>query len=306
MNLTDLETFILVASSGSVTAAAKSLGVPKSTVSRRLKRLEEELGQPLITRSANRIGLTAQGVLLHERCEPAIETLHNAERELEGMAEEPVGTLRITTLSILGLASSLTELFLEFVRLHPRVTLEVFNTDQVMDLVEERIDVALRPTGASITVHDVRLHSRPLGAIHGALYASPDYLARRGRPERVEEISEHIHVATTVFQNGVTLLGPRGRKHRVPLAARYYTSSVSPLLHATCSGATVGILPPLLAAPEVARGQLVPLLEPWRARGAQIDIVYPTTSLVLARARALITFLEERAAQSGLLSLEDA
>lgn len=303
MNLTDLETFLLVASSGSVTAAAKTLGVPKSTVSRRVQRLEEELDQSLVTRSPNRVRLTSEGVLLHERCAPALAIIHNAERELEGLAEEPVGLLRVTTLSLFGLAPMLSELFLEFLDLHPRVTLDVLSTDQFMDLVEDEIDLALRPLGSDMTVGDIRLTRQPLGTIDASLYASPDYLERHGRPEELEQVPEHMHVTTPVVAKGGVLFdGPRGEQRRIDLDCRYFTSSVAHVHAATCSGATVGLLPSFLATPEVARGRLVPLLEDWRMRGARIGLVHPAASSTSAKTRALVAFLRERAVPSGLVS----
>lgn len=303
MNLTDLETFLLVASSGSVTAAAKSLGVPKSTVSRRVQRLEEALDQPLVTRSPNRVRLTTQGVLLHERCAPALATIHNAERELEGLAEEPIGRVRVTTLSLLGLAPMLADLFLEFLERHPRVTLDVRATDQVMDLVEERIDLAIRPMGADPAGGDVRLRRQQLGTLDGSLYASPDYLERHGRPDRLEQIPEHVHVADPVIaEGGAVFEGPRGEQRRIHLDARYFTSSIAHVLTATCRGATLGLLPSFLAAPEVARGRLVPLLGDWRLRGARIGLVYPAASGASAKTRAIVEFLQEHAVASGLVS----
>ncbi|TPV95906.1 MAG: LysR family transcriptional regulator [Myxococcales bacterium FL481] len=302
VNISDLETFILVVSSGSITAAAKTLGVPKSTVSRRIKRLETELDQPLVARSPNRIRLTTQGTLLYERCEPAIAAIHSAGRELHGLGEEPIGTLRVTVLSAMSLAPALSELFLEFVAEHPRVTLEVIASNQVIDLVEDRIDLALRPAGSAVTTGDARLRSRALGVLQPALFASPEYIERHGEPTRVEQLGDHLRVLGLVFKECVMLEGPRNKQYKVHARPRYYTSSLAHVADATHRGTTVGILLPAIAQPECARGRLVPILDGWRVRGSQIDLVYPATAVTMAKTRAMITFLRERAVPSGLLS----
>jgi LysR family transcriptional regulator for bpeEF and oprC len=302
VNLTDLETFVLVATAGSLTAAAKELAVPKSTISRRVRRLEEAIGLPLVSRTPNRLHLTEQGELLRDRCAPALMMVADAERELHGLASEPAGLLRLTTLETLSHAPALTRILLSFQRRYPRVKLEVVATDSVLDLAEARMDLALRTVGG-ITEDDGRLAARVLGRLDAGLYACPRYLDQHGTPEALDELSRHVRVAhTPTMRKGLRLVSPNEKPRLVELKdVALRSTSFGPVLHATLLGATIGILPTFLADPEVERGRLVPLFEPWRVQGAMLGVVRTAQRTVLPKTRAFIHFLAERAAPEGLV-----
>jgi DNA-binding transcriptional LysR family regulator len=303
VNLTDLDTFVLVATAGSMTAAADKLGVPKSTVSRRIRRLEDSLGLSLVTRTPNRVRLTSQGALLRDRCAPALSMIVDAERELHGLASEPTGLLRFTTLVTLAHAPGLTRILLEYQKTYPRVELEVLATDRILDFDQAGIDLALRPVQSGVAGSDGALTERVLGTSHAGLYASPDYLEVHGMPLTLDELPSHLRLAhEPTMREGITLQSPSGKRRRLELgSASMRTTSHSQLLHAALMGATVAVLPTFLAQSEVERGGLVPLFEQWRVLKATLGLVHPAGQTVLPKTRALIELLSEHAVSSGLV-----
>jgi DNA-binding transcriptional LysR family regulator len=303
VNLTDLETFVLVASTGSMTAAAAQLAVPKSTVSRRIRRLERDLDLPLVHRSPNRIRLTRQGVLLRDRCAPALDTIERSQREIRGLSTEPAGLVRVTTLQTLGYAPALTTILLEYRQRYPRVELELLATDRVLDFDEASIDLAIRPVQVEITGSHPLLSTRILGRLDAGIYASPGYIERHGRTELLDRLGTNLRVVhEPSTRMGLDLRSLRGKKRRVEVHAAFRTTSFGQVLHAALGGATVGVLPTFLADPEVERGNLVPLFEEWRVVGPEFGLVHPADRLLLPKTRALIELLEERATPVGLVS----
>lgn len=306
MNLTDLDTFVLVATAGSMTAASAKLGVPKSTVSRRISRLEEELGLSLVTRTPNRVRLTSQGALLRDRCAPALSMLVDAERELHGLASEPTGLLRFTTLTTLAVAPGLTRILLEYQQSFPRVELEVLATDRVLDLNESGIDLALRPVNDSASGSAGTVTERRLGTIVAGLYASPSYIDRHGGPAMLDELTPHLRVVhEPTMREQITLRSASGKECRIALGpASMRTTSHTQMLHAALQGATVAVLPTFIAVAEVERGGLVHLFDQWMVHKGGLAVVHPTGRTVLPKTQALIERLSEHAVSAGLVCPE--
>jgi LysR family transcriptional regulator for bpeEF and oprC len=190
MNLIDLQTFVLVAEMGTITAAASKMNMPKSTISRRIKKLEEELGISLLHRASRKTVLTSDGQVLFQRVASAMEELNNAGRFLKERSSEPTGTLRISTTYSYGRRPSVVRCIAEFKEKYPKVQIELILNDRVIKLEEDNIDVAFRlhthrlPGGSHLMTR--KLHDFILG-----IYASPEYLSTMGAPKSTQELLKH-------------------------------------------------------------------------------------------------------------------
>lgn len=196
MNLVDLDTFVRVAETGSMTAAAGQLGVPKSTVSRRVGRLEDALGLELLVRGARKVALTDHGRALADRSRDALRDIADVERSLTETATEPSGTLRVTAPIDIGRSRAGTDLFASFRARYPSVSLHVELTNRVVDLHEEGFDAALRPR-ALLSDSESLLGRRILRAPGGGLYATSRYLAAHGTPRRWRDSSRPTRASPT-------------------------------------------------------------------------------------------------------------
>lgn len=299
IELDDVNAFVRIAERGSVTGAALAMGVTKSTVSRRIQRLEAALGLPLLARTPNSVRLTDYGEMFRERCGPALAEVDAAALMLRGMKGEPTGLLRITMPEGLGNAAAVTAIMLDFQRAHPRVEIEVFATHRMFDLVEHNIDIAIRPVRGAIGGHDSGLRSHSLGEVLTPLYARPD----ADPPGTLSEAVERIHVIHTGLVGGtLNFVSARGSIRQVTLTPRFRTNSFGQILHATLEGASIGLLPRFQAAPWVDTGQLVRVCPQWAVSAGVLALVWPASRHLSPRLRAFIDFFSERAVSSELVS----
>ena len=184
--LDEMQAFIAVIDSGSITAAAETLGQTTSGVSRALARLEEKLGTTLLTRTTRRLQLTEEGNAFLEQARAIVASVEAAEEQIAARRERPAGRLRVDAATpfvlhvIAPRVASYRERF-------PDVALEINSSERYIDLLERRTDVAIRIGPLA----DSTLHARPLGHSRLRVLASPDYLKANGTPKRVEDLEQH-------------------------------------------------------------------------------------------------------------------
>src|SRR5260221_9107747 len=186
MDLNLVTAFVRVVEQQSFTSAAKALGLPKSSVSRRVTELEEQLGVQLLHRTTRKLALTEAGRSYFEQAERALTELQAAAESASGMDTEARGIVRVTApidIGVMGLADVVSE----FVREYPEIHVELSLSSKMVDLVEEGFDIGIR-AGKS---HDASLVARRLGTAALGLYASPDYPKQHGRPRTVEDLARH-------------------------------------------------------------------------------------------------------------------
>jgi DNA-binding transcriptional LysR family regulator len=181
MDLNHVAVFAEVVRAGSFTAAAASLGLPKSSVSRTVARLEDDLGVRLLHRTTRALGLTDAGRVYYERVQRALGALSEAASDAAGDTLEPRGLVRMTAPPDMG-AMELVGMLARFRSDHPEITVEVALSGRFVDLVEEGFDLAIR--GGRLD--DSTLVARKIGTTDFALYAAPGYLARRGAPQTLD------------------------------------------------------------------------------------------------------------------------
>lgn len=306
MNLVDLDTFIRVAEAGSYTQAAAELGVPKSTVSRRVSRLEDALGLELLQRSPRAVSLTEHGKQLHARCGPALQEISDVERALADASGDPAGTLRITAPHDFGATRFFTTLLLEFRRRWPCVDLDIYLTERVVDLVEEGVDVAFRLHVAPLP-DSSSLIARRVGTMSAGLWASPAYLDAHGKPRTPRSLVKHdciTHAAAAVrSQWGLRKRGTRDLQ-QFAIAPAIVCNDFSLILRALVDGAGIGFAPAFLAGPHARRGELVRVLPSWESTEGTMSLVWPATRHMAPRVRALIDFVGERVDESDFVGCE--
>jgi DNA-binding transcriptional LysR family regulator len=291
--LDELGVFVEIAEAGSVTAAARRLGVPKSTVSRALTRLEASLGVSLVRRQTRGHALTEQGRQLAGLAAPHVAGLRDAAHALGHDAEEPYGLLRISAPVDLGQAV-LGSLLPAFAARYPNVAVEVDMSLRFVDLLTEGFDGALRVSSRPLPSSS--LLARRIAPVEIRLYAGATYLARREAPRRATDLAGHEHVLFQPLQGGAKLtLEGRGRGSEIAVRGRIGGNDFSFLREAIVAGAGIGPLPWFVAKADVEAGRLRRVLPALRLKSAAVYWVQAPDKPTPQKVLALRDFLVERA-----------
>ena len=287
MDLNRLTTFLQVVEHRSFTAAAAALGVRKSSVSRSLSALEEELGTALLVRTTRKLSLTDAGQAYYDVVRQAMSTVHDATASMRDLGQEPRGSLRITAPPNFD---ALAVVLAKFVRKYPKIQVEACLSSRAVDLVEERFDFALR--GGQLV--DSSLVGRKLAPSALGLYASPDYLLRRGMPQTLRDLSAHECVLYRGVAGRATwrLTGPDGPES-VEVHGAISADDMAFVVRATIEGAGIGFLVSSLAEPVVSSGDLVPVLPGFGQMVGGLYLVWPASRHQSAAAGLLRDFIIE-------------
>ncbi len=288
MDLNRVSTFARVAEAGSFTAAATSLGVQKSSVSRSVAALEADLGVRLLQRTTRRIRLTDAGRAYYERARDALASLEEAHQAAAALRAEPSGTVRVT--ATVDMAPELAAVTEAFLRQHPRVRVEVMLTARVVDLVKEGFDLAVR--GGVLT--DSSLMARRVGDTDFGLFAAPAYLARTGRPRRLADLARHECILYR-SEGGVAtwrLSGPHGEE-RVTVRGRAEGDEYGFVRSLAAAGFGIALGPLPTFGPLAREGSLERVLPQHALRGAPMHVVWPSRRFEPA---AVVRFREALAA----------
>jgi LysR family transcriptional regulator AphB len=291
LDLNDVALFTGVARAGSFAAAARRLGMPPNTVSRRVQALERSLGVRLLQRTTRRLTLTQAGRTLFEQSEDQVQALFTSAQDLKAGGQQAGGTVRVAATADFFSMFPI-EWIAEFLAAHPLVRIEFLLSDARADLMGEGIDVAVR-SGKSIEAH---LVARQIGAGSATLVASPAYLAARGTPLRLEALAEHDGVTlpqTPGGRIGWQLDGPRGPV-QVQVASRFSANTALALLKAALAGLGIALLPQGLTAPHVASGALQQVLPAYGVKGVGLYLVYLSRRQLPRAVTAFIDFTMAR------------
>jgi DNA-binding transcriptional LysR family regulator len=287
----NITTFVEVVRHQSLSAAARGLGLPKSTVSRRLMRLEQELQSKLLHRDARKITLTAAGRRFYEGVVGAVDALDAAVVALEQSSQAPSGTIRITAPPDLG-RMVLAPMLVAFLERYADISLDVMFTNRLVDLVQEGIDLALRAgrvvkgdlIARKLCDSGLQLatSSRPGAQLHGddirSLEARPFVLYRAaGRSQAIK-----LERAA----------GKRGKCLELNVSGRVSVDDYAALAELVAAGQGIGLMPSIHVKEGVQAGRLVRVFPEWSSRSGHVYLVYPTRQQP-ERARLLIAFLLE-------------
>ncbi len=287
----EMDVFARVVRLGGFSAAARELQMTPSAVSKLVARLEQRLGVRLLNRSTRQLQLTAEGSVFHERSVRVLADLDEAERGA-ATADTPRGRLSINANVPFG-EHVLLPLVAEFVERFPDITLDIVLTDEVIDLIEKRTDVAVRagPLKSSSLV------ARKLGETRKAILAAPAYLARRGVPRVPADLADHNCLGFNVSRSlNVWPMLDDGRVATLPAVGNTQVSDGASLQRLAVAGVGLARLALFHARADIEAGRLVPVLEAFNPGDREeIHAVFLGHGGYLpARVRALLDFLVEK------------
>jgi DNA-binding transcriptional LysR family regulator len=285
-----MRTFLRVAELGSFSAVAQQSEVARSVVTRQVAALERHLGTRLMVRSTRKVSLTSAGTMFLEKCRVIVNLVDAAETDLAQERAVVRGNVRVGLPLSYGL-KRLAPLLLEFGEQHPQVHLEMDYTDRRVDLVEEGFDLSVRITGR-LAPSDV---VRRLGTCRLMAVASPDYLARHGKPAHPSELVGHECLAYTGDpRRDAWTFTVDDRAETVYVTSRLRANNGDVLVDAAARGFGIALQPDFIVQPLLADGRLQQVLQKFSPPELGIYAVLPATRSVPYRVRVLIDFLAER------------
>lgn len=288
LNLNDLHFFVQAVENGSFSAAARLLGVPKSTVSKRVAELEGRLGARLIHRTSRSFSLTDLGRDFFQHARAAMIEAEMAESLVRTHLGEPSGTVRLTAAvptAQFVIAPHLPEL----ARHYPKLQLFIHVTDRFVDIVQEGFDIAVRSHQAPLP--DSTLVQRKLATHPFFVVASPDYLRRRGAPAHPQELGEHDAITSGLSDAGWRLTSADGEEVRVAPKPVMGADEPFVMLRAAAAGLGIACLPTSVCRDAIAAGELTHLLPGWTAGSITTTILMPHRRGQLPAVRAVVEFL---------------
>ena len=288
MDLNHVSAFVRVVQDGSFTAAARALGLPKSSVSRSIAQLEQDLGVRLLHRTTRKLHLTDAGTAFHNRVARALADIDEATSAASDLQRELRGSVRVTAPIDLGVWA-VAPIVARFVRRHPTVNIEVRLSSRIVDLVAENFDLAVRAG----PVRDESLIARRAGALDLGLYASSRYIARRGAPKTLAELDAHdcALLRTDTGTMPWKLTSSTGEEQTVQPQGPISADDISILKKAVLAGGGIALLPLFLVPREEHSGKLVRVLPDWRLTGSMLHVVYPSARYVPQRVVAFRDYL---------------
>jgi DNA-binding transcriptional LysR family regulator len=289
----ELLVFVTVIDSGSITAAAEKLGQTVSGVSRALTRLEKKLDTALIRRTTRRLQLTEEGETFLQRARAILDAMEEAEESVTRGRERPSGRLRVDAASPFMLhcvAPHMTA----FSALYPQIRLELTSNERIVDLLEQKVDIAIRIG----ELQDSTLHARALGTSKLRVLASPAYLAEYGEPKSVEALREHRLIGFTApehLNRWPLREGRRGAVESLKIEPAITASSGETLRQLALSGWGIACLADFMSAADVREKRLVPILGNVLADERQrVSAVYYQSASLAGRVQCFLDFIAAR------------
>jgi len=287
-DLNDIAVFVTVARYGSFSRAAHSLGMPVSTVSRKVTSLEEQLGVTLLQRTTRKLSLTAQGRAYFDQCSEPLSHLIDAEQALTETQRKPEGLLKISVPVIFG-----QEVFYEFVstflKTYPEIRIDLFVTNLFLDLIAENIDLGIRFG----ELKDSSIVAQRLGKSVRYLVAAPDYMKGRAPPSKPEDLKDHQCVLLNGRNGEAEWHLVNGRKSvRQQVSGPVSSRDFEAVSAFTYRGHGIGLLPSTYCDDQIRRGELIRLLPDWSSEEIFVHAVYPTRRFLPLRLQVFLEALK--------------
>ncbi|WP_321855633.1 LysR family transcriptional regulator [Paraburkholderia tropica] len=289
--LNDMALFVEVVKAKGFRHAADALGIPNSTLSRRISALEKHIGLRLLHRTTRKIELTEAGQIYFERCKRIVDEARLAHAQLGTLLAQPSGTLRVSLPVDFGV-TYLAPLVVEFGERYPGIGFDLDLTPRRVDLVSEPFDVAIR-IGES---ENSQLIARLLATLTPSLFASPAYLKRSGVPEKPADLERHECLTILKAASWTLHDGQRKRAVTVPVGGRYALNSVGMIRRLATLDRGIVLVPREVVADDLAIGALVPVMPQWHGTPTPIYAM-TETRLLPAKTQRFIEFLQARLAE---------
>jgi DNA-binding transcriptional LysR family regulator len=282
--------FAKVVESASFAAAARHFDMSPTMVSKHVRRLEERLGVRLLNRTTRRVSATEVGQNYYERCLRILSEVEDAERAASDLQAAPRGLLRVTSSVAFG-AHQLAPAIADYLVAYPDVSVDLILEHDYLDLVEERIDLAIRHGQLS----DSSLITKKLNAVDSVLCASPGYLAANGTPQRPRDLVKHNCLIYTYAASGTwTFTDPNGKGEVVRISGRILANSGDALLTFALKDTGIVLAPDYLVADALSAGRLTRLLPEYKTPSTPVYAVYPHSNFLSAKTKTFIDFLAAR------------
>ncbi|MET0267118.1 MAG: LysR family transcriptional regulator [Duganella sp.] len=286
-----MEVFVEVVDTGGFTRAAENLQLPKATVSTLIQSLEATLSVKLLHRTTRHVSVTADGAAYYERCLRILSDVRDAEESLSRTRLSPSGRLRVDVPT--GLASDvLMPAMPDFFRRYPDIQMEMGCSDRPVDLVEEGVDCAVR--GGALV--DSSLIARRVGMMHFLTCATPDYLARYGRPAHPEDLRQHRCVNFFSAKTGKIYdwdFSREAERIQVAMPGHIALNDTNAYVAAGLAGLGVIQIPSFLLEAQGLRDQFESILEDWVSDPLPVHVVYPQNRHLSAKVRVFVEWVAE-------------
>ncbi|RJG42582.1 LysR family transcriptional regulator [Motilimonas pumila] len=292
--LKSMVVFAHVIEQGSLSGAAKRLGLSRAVVSYHIKKLEKQLNIKLINRSTRTLSLTEAGKDYYQHCKIIAEQASAANQHIENLKQDPVGLLKITCSVNVGMHTIVPALN-EFRRLYPKIELDVTLTDDVVNIIKQGIDLAIR--GAPLS--DSGLQAAKLSTLHNCLCASPAYLKQHGIPLHPTELAGHQWVNYKLTSSTLEL-SKGERSYSVAMKASIHTNNAAARTAFVEGGHGLARIPLYDAEPKIQQGSLMRILEDYQLKPIQVYAVFPAGGANARKLRLLVDFLKVFFIQQGL------
>ncbi|MFZ2854908.1 MAG: LysR family transcriptional regulator [Rhodocyclaceae bacterium] len=286
--LNDMALFVEVVKARGFRRAAESVGMPNSTVSRRISSLEKAIGLRLLHRTTRRIELTEAGQIYFERCKRIVDEAKLAHEQLGELLAQPSGVLR-ASLPVDFANIYLAPLIAEFARRYPGISFDFDLTPRLVDLVAEPFDVAIRMGKPA----DSSLIARQLANLACHLYASPSYLEQSGEPAHPADLAQHECIGFRQAKANVWVLRKSDESIEIAVGGRFQLNSVGLIRRLATLDQGIALLPAEIVAEDVAHGRLRRILADWEGPATPVYAM-TETRLLPAKTQRFIEFLRER------------
>lgn len=284
--LKSMVVFAQVIEQGNLTAAAKHLGLSRAVVSYHIKKLESQLGVKLLNRSTRSVSATEAGTAYYQSCRIIAEQASTANQQMENLKNEPEGLLKITCPVNVGLQMIVPALN-DFRRLYPKIELDVSLSDEVINIMQEGIDLAIR--GAPLP--DSGLQASKLSTLKTCLCAAPEYLNKHGRPKKPAELEQHQWVIYKLASNAITLT-QGSRSFSIAVKGNISTNNAAARTAFIEGGHGLGRIPVYDARPKIQAGTLETIMDDYQLADINIYGVFPPGNTSSKKLRLLIDFLK--------------
>ncbi|MCK7612141.1 LysR family transcriptional regulator [Roseibium sediminicola] len=294
--LSALAGFVQSVNLGSFSAAAKHLGVSQPAISQQVRGLEDDLGTRLLNRTTRQLKLTEAGERYYVYARDVLERLAEADRSVQSEEAQMTGPLNVGL--PLGFAETvLSDFLIRFKKEHPNILLEISLSDQFVDVIQERLDVAIRMG----EIKDDRLIVRQLGHARRCLVASPDYLNRRGRPQHPDDLTEHDYLLYRNISTGdcVPFFGAAGEQLSIRINPTMIVNNSATLRQAALAGLGITLSNRWLIDPYLKSGELEQVLPDWQYPHHPVHAVYPSNRFIPLKVRRFVDALHAFFEQEG-------
>ena len=291
--LASITAFVRVAESGGFSAAGRRLNMSKATISDQVQALENMLGARLLNRTTRRVSLTEIGREYYERCSQILHDLDEADEAAGALQLTPRGQLRVYCQK--GVGPFIAPVVTGFLRQYPEVLVDLHDGDAMIDLVQERFDLAIMP----FSPPDSTLVRRTLAKWHHVLCCAPAYLEKHPEPRSPADLAGHncLLYAYTPFGDHWPFLDARGNTVIVRVSTTLVTTSITVLRAAAIAGLGLWLSPPFFVSDPLASTDLVPLLRDYRLPEREIVALYPHRRQLSAKVRLFLDKLVDRFAE---------